>query len=88
MTISIIGEQAPPAAGTPLARDPWIAVLWRLAKRRMNQIAERRRWRRDAGLLLAMDDRMLADIGLHRWEVEYAARHGRRPVDRSAGDGR
>ena len=88
MSISIIGKQATPAAETPIARDSWITALWKLAKRQMNQMVERRRMRRDAELLLTMDDRILADIGLRRCEIEYAARYGRRLADRSAGDDR
>ena len=88
MSVSIIGKHATPATGTPIASDSLLTVVCRMAKRQMNQIAARRRMRRDVELLLAMDDRMLADIGLRRWEVEYAARYGRRPVDRSTGDDR
>ena len=87
MSISTIAKQATPAAETPIARDSWAWVLWRFVKREVNRIAERRRRRRDADLLLLMDDRMLADIGLCRCEIEHAIRYGRRPVDRSACDG-
>ena len=86
MSISTIAKQATPAAETPIARDAWAWVLWRFVKREVNRIAERRRRRRDADLLLLMDDRMLADIGLCRSEIEHAIRYGRRPVDRSARD--
>jgi uncharacterized protein YjiS (DUF1127 family) len=59
----------------------WLVALTGLAKRQIGGILERRRVRRDAEALLAMDDRCLADIGLRRCEVEYATRHGRRPAD-------
>ena len=85
MSISTVVKQATPAAETPIARDSWAWVLGRFVKRKMNRIAERRRRRRDADLLLLMDDRMLADIGLRRCEIEHAIRYGRRP-DRSARD--
>ena len=35
--------------------------------------------------LRAMDDRLLADIGLTRQQVEYIARHGRRPTAEHSG---
>lgn len=45
-------------------------------------------WQRERALqrLMAMDDRMLADIGLSRSELHYAVRHGRpeRPCQMSA----
>jgi uncharacterized protein YjiS (DUF1127 family) len=36
----------------------------------------RRRMRRAVDELMAMDDRMLADIGVSRGEILHAARHG------------
>jgi uncharacterized protein YjiS (DUF1127 family) len=45
-----------------------------------------RRLRRDAGRLMALDDRLLRDIGLSRGEVERAVRGGRaRPARPDAG---
>ena len=86
MSISIIDLPPPPAAVKPITSRSWLAALPRLAKRHIVRIMERRRMRHDADALLAMDDRALADIGLRRCEVEYAARYGRRPADGSARD--
>jgi len=72
-------------AAPGLDRDEsWRAVLARSIKRRIAQIRENRRLRRDLDILLALDDRQLADIGLGRSELEYAARHGRRLSDTPA----
>ena len=81
MSISIIDKQAVPAGGEPIASDSWVTVLSRLGKRQIARIVERRRMRRDADALHVMDDRILADIGLRRCEVEYASRYGRRHAD-------
>src|SRR5262249_55333080 len=84
MSVSIIEKHAVPAGEIPIARDSWVTVLSRLAKAQIARIVERRRVRRDAEALLSMDDRTLADIGLRRCEVEYAARYGRRPTELAA----
>src|SRR5260370_41484788 len=65
-------------AALGLDRDEsWRAVLAKSIKRRIAQVRENRRLRRDLDILLALDDRQLADIGLGRSELEYAPRHGR-----------
>jgi uncharacterized protein YjiS (DUF1127 family) len=46
-------------------------------KRLTAWIRYERRIRRDINELMALDDRMLADIGLSREQVPHAARHGR-----------
>jgi len=89
MSISITDKQAVPADEKPIVSDSWVTALATFAKRRLARFEERRRVRRDAEALLAMDDRTLADIGLRRCEIEYAARYGRRAelaadIDRSA----
>jgi uncharacterized protein YjiS (DUF1127 family) len=72
-------------AALGLDRDEsWRAVLAKSIKRRIARVRENRRLRRDLDILLALDDRQLADIGLGRSELEYAARHGRRFSDTSA----
>jgi len=86
MSISIIDKQAVPAGEKPIASDSWVTVLSKFAKRQITGIVEWRRIRREAEALLSMDDRTLADIGLRRCEVEYAARYGRRPADLAADD--
>lgn len=62
----------------------WQTVLMKFITRRMARIGRERRIRRDIDGLRALNDRMLADIGLSRCDVEYAVRHGRLP-DRANG---
>src|SRR5215475_5415462 len=78
MGISIVDTARAPSGVEPISARSWVAILARLARRQIVQIRERRRMRRDAEALLAMDDRSLADIGLRRCEVEFATRDGRR----------
>jgi uncharacterized protein YjiS (DUF1127 family) len=40
-------------------------------------VARWRRLRRDARRLMALDDRMLRDVGLSRGKIEHAVWHGR-----------
>ena len=77
MNISIIA--IPAQSGVKSIAVQCLAVLPRLAKHQIGRISERRQMRRDAYALRALDDRILADIGLHRCEVEYAVRYGRQP---------
>jgi len=58
----------------------WQAVLANLAKRWIDQIRWERQVRRGIDALMALDERMLHDIGLTRGAVEYAARYGRLPT--------
>jgi uncharacterized protein YjiS (DUF1127 family) len=88
MTITIIDQSPTPSSVKPVTARSWLTALPRLARHQIAQIMEHRRMRRDAWALLAMDDRILADIGLRRGEVEYAARYGRRPGHSSARDDR
>ena len=60
----------------------WMAVATSI-KRRVERKRMERQNRRSIGELMIADDRMLADVGLTREEVEYAVRHGRLPTDRS-----
>ena len=46
------------------------AIVW---------IGERRRARRAVAEMMALDARMLADIGLERYDIVYAARFGNLP---------
>jgi uncharacterized protein YjiS (DUF1127 family) len=88
MSITIIGQSSTPSSAKPVTARSWLTVLQRLARQQIVRIMDRRRVRRDALALLAMDDRTLADIGLHRCEVEHAVRYGRRPEHSSARDDR
>ena len=60
-----------------LNADSWPAALARPIRQGIAWIGSRRRLRRDVRELLALDDRILRDIGLRRSDVDYAARHGR-----------
>jgi uncharacterized protein YjiS (DUF1127 family) len=47
-------------------------------RRLTNELARWRRLKRDLHELRSLDDRMLADIGITRCDVERVVRHGRR----------
>jgi uncharacterized protein YjiS (DUF1127 family) len=63
------GATAPPALS---ARTTWTAALRWLFDRIRTEL----RIRRGIKELQALDDRMLADIGLRRGQIDAAARHG------------
>src|SRR5262245_14426264 len=58
----------------------WQAILANLAKRWIAQIRWERQVRRGIDALMALDERMLHDIGLTHGAVEYAARYRRLPT--------
>ena len=68
---------------TPIARSAdlgfasWPAALARPIRQGIAWIGLRRRLRRDVRELMALDDRMLEDIGLRRGDVDYAVRYGK-----------
>jgi len=55
----------------------WPTALARPIKQGIARIAARRELRRAVKELMALDDRILRDIGLRRSDVEFAARFGR-----------
>lgn len=57
----------------------WPAALAKSFARPIARMQSRRRTRRAIEELTALDNRMLADIGISRGEIEYAARFGRLP---------
>jgi uncharacterized protein YjiS (DUF1127 family) len=81
MSSTVIDFPAP--AAKPV--QSWLAFLAGTTRRGIAQIGKIGRIHRDTAALYELDDRMLADIGLCRGDVEYAVRHGRRPSDGSAG---
>jgi uncharacterized protein YjiS (DUF1127 family) len=62
---------------SPQDRLPAGAFLASLIRRSIEWLKERHRMRRATDELMALDDRMLADIGLSRGEILRAVRHGR-----------
>ena len=56
-----------------------IAALAHLAGRWIARSKHRRQLRRDVGILSALDDKVLADIGFSRDQIEHAVSHGRLP---------
>src|SRR5437868_4494933 len=58
------------SAATPVARA--LAILAGRARRGLKQLAEKVKNRHDAMRLAELDDRMLADIGLHRSDLRDA----------------
>ena len=69
--------EAPVARKAGLSAESWPAALARPIKQGIAWIGSRRRLHRDIKELMALDDRMLSDIGLSRSDVDYAARYGR-----------
>jgi uncharacterized protein YjiS (DUF1127 family) len=72
-------------ATTPARR--WPAMLLQWLRRGLREFGEHRLNRRDLPVLRELDDHMLADIGLHRSDLVYIARHGTLPPS-TASDGR
>jgi uncharacterized protein YjiS (DUF1127 family) len=64
-------RRADPSAGS------WPAALTRPIRQGLAWIGSQRRLRRDIKELMALDDRILRDIGLSRCDVEHGARCGR-----------
>ena len=87
MSSTIIDPPAPSASKAGAVQS-WPAVLLNPIKRGIARIMERHRRRQDIDILLALDDRMLADIGLDRSEIEYVVRHGRSFLDTRISDDR
>jgi uncharacterized protein YjiS (DUF1127 family) len=56
---------------------PWQAAPVKAVNRLFAWIRNKRRIRRAIDELMALDDRMLSDIGLTRGSIEPAARYGR-----------
>jgi uncharacterized protein YjiS (DUF1127 family) len=67
------------ALGTGSDAASWRAVLAKSIRQPFVWSGTQRRIRRDIDALMALNDRMLADIGLSRGEILYAARHGSLP---------
>jgi uncharacterized protein YjiS (DUF1127 family) len=82
-TAPIDGRTLPAAA--PGSAKLWRALLAKSIKRTIVWNRSTRRMRRAIEELVALDDRMLADIGLSRGDVQYAEWHGRLP--RAKNDG-
>jgi len=63
---------------------------WTPLAKAVRQWTERKRLkrlnRRGIGELMAADDRLLADVGLRRGDVECAGRHGRLPAGTTGHD--
>jgi uncharacterized protein YjiS (DUF1127 family) len=62
--------------------DSWPTALTRSIKQGIARMGSRRRMRRHVEELMALDDRLLADIGQRRGEVEYLLQHGHLPKER------
>lgn len=60
-----------------LNSDSWPAALARPIRQGISWIGSRRRLHRDIEELMALDDRILRDIGLSRSDIDHAARYGR-----------
>ena len=83
MSSTVIDFPTPAAKSGPVRF--WLAFLSGTARRGIAQIGKMGRIHRDTSALYRLDDRMLADIGLCRSDVEYAVRRGRRPSDGPTG---
>ena len=63
------------------AREPAVPTIWARSREGLAHaaaaVARWHRLRRDTRRLMALDDRMLRDVGLGRGEVERAVRGGR-----------
>ena len=77
MSTTTIERRSLPTARRAAGRAVLAAPL-KAGKRLMAWISDERRIRRGIRELRALDDRLLADIGLSHGGIEHAARYGRR----------
>jgi uncharacterized protein YjiS (DUF1127 family) len=79
LTTYEISSDTPAPHGSAAADRPWSISAWfrGLVARAARAIAQELRIRRDMRHLMAMDDRMLKDIGLSRAELGGAVRYRR-----------
>ena len=77
MTSIFIQRGSSPATAAS-AKPLQVAVL-QSVMRLVESIRTWRRINRDIDILMALDDRMLADIGLTRDDIDHLARHGTLP---------
>src|SRR5262249_25680466 len=78
MSSSILESSISRTAG--MITGLWQAALANLARRWIAQVRSEWEVRRGIDALMALDDRMLHDIGLTRGAVQYAARYGGLPT--------
>jgi uncharacterized protein YjiS (DUF1127 family) len=64
------------------ARTTGLAIVASTISRCVAWIRDQERIRQDTNRLMTLDDRLLADIGLERDQVEHALRSGRLPARR------
>ena len=66
-------------AGQPMERDAWSRTksLLNLVRSVVDDVVRWQRHRRNIGELQRLDDRLLADIGISRGEIEEGVRLGR-----------
>jgi uncharacterized protein YjiS (DUF1127 family) len=69
--------ETPVNRAAELNAESWPTALLRPIRQGIAWIAARRRLRRAVKEMMALDDRMLRDIGLSRSDIELAARFGR-----------
>ena len=69
--------ETPVNRATELNAESWPTALARPFKQGIARIAARRELHRAVKELMALDDRILRDIGLRRSDIELAARFGR-----------
>ena len=64
-------------APTAEPRTNRLTALTSFVWQRIEWLRNRRRIRRNIDKLMALDDRLLKDIGLSRSDIEFSARYGR-----------
>jgi uncharacterized protein YjiS (DUF1127 family) len=69
--------ESPVNRAAELNAASWPTALPRPIKQGIDRIAARRELRRAIKEMMALDDRILRDIGLKRSDIELAARFGR-----------
>jgi uncharacterized protein YjiS (DUF1127 family) len=75
--VPMTGSTTMSSTAAELKAQSWPTTLARPIRQGIARIAARRELRRSVKELMALDDRILRDIGLKRSDIEHAARFGR-----------